>query len=189
MLSRLLEAHERTISGVRDAITATAADRDDGTNDLLMGDVLRRHELQVWFLAEHLVDTPAPRTDCAHPVGGAPCRCGDRLEHPGIGGRVVVGQRQLGAAGLRLALALMASDAFSPCCRRAHHDRTVVRVGRVCVPAFRTSRRRFAWPGLVGVGSHIGCRPRAGRSGWPHAMCCGPARSARVTVTGRSRRV
>lgn len=26
---------------------------------MLMGDVLRRHELQVWFLAEHLVDTPA----------------------------------------------------------------------------------------------------------------------------------
>ena len=27
-------------------------------NDLLMGDVLRRHEMQVWFLAEHLVDLP-----------------------------------------------------------------------------------------------------------------------------------
>jgi hypothetical protein len=26
-----------------------------------MGDVLRRHELQVWFLAEHLVDIPAVR--------------------------------------------------------------------------------------------------------------------------------
>lgn len=23
---------------------------------MLMGDVLRRHELQVWFIAEHLVD-------------------------------------------------------------------------------------------------------------------------------------
>ena len=33
----------------------------DGTNDLLVSDVLRRHELQVWFLAEHLVDTPATR--------------------------------------------------------------------------------------------------------------------------------
>ena len=30
--------------------------KDWGTNDLLMGDVLRRHELQVWFIAEHLVD-------------------------------------------------------------------------------------------------------------------------------------
>jgi starvation-inducible DNA-binding protein len=29
-----------------------------GTNDLLMGDVLRRHEMQVWFLAEHVVEVP-----------------------------------------------------------------------------------------------------------------------------------
>jgi starvation-inducible DNA-binding protein len=61
MLSRLLEAHEIIITKVRDAITRTQANRDDGTNDLLMGDVLRRHELQVWFLAEHLVLTPAVR--------------------------------------------------------------------------------------------------------------------------------
>jgi starvation-inducible DNA-binding protein len=61
MLSRLLEAHEIIITKVRDGITRTTANRDDGTNDLLMGDVLRRHELQVWFLAEHLVDTPAVR--------------------------------------------------------------------------------------------------------------------------------
>jgi starvation-inducible DNA-binding protein len=59
MLSRLLEAHEIVIAKVRDAITRTTANRDDGTNDLLMGDVLRRHELQVWFLAEHLVDIRA----------------------------------------------------------------------------------------------------------------------------------
>ena len=49
------------VEGARDAVTRTAALRDDGTNDLLVGDVLRRHELQVWFLAEHLVDTPAVR--------------------------------------------------------------------------------------------------------------------------------
>jgi starvation-inducible DNA-binding protein len=61
MLSRLLEAHEIIITKVRDAISRTTANRDDGTNDMLMGDVLRRHELQVWFLAEHLVDTPAVR--------------------------------------------------------------------------------------------------------------------------------
>lgn len=62
MLSRLLDAHELIITKVRDAVTRTAALRDDGTNDLLVGDVLRRHELQVWFLAEHLVDTPAARS-------------------------------------------------------------------------------------------------------------------------------
>lgn len=58
MLSRLLEAHEIIITKVRDAITATAETRDDGTNDLLMGDVLRTHEMQVWFVAEHLVPVP-----------------------------------------------------------------------------------------------------------------------------------
>ena len=61
MLSRLLEAHELIIAEVRDAITATDTNRDDGSNDLLMSDVLRRHELQVWFVAEHLVDTPITR--------------------------------------------------------------------------------------------------------------------------------
>ncbi len=61
MLSRLLEAHEIVIAKVRDAIRATTTNRDDGTNDLLMSDVLRRHELQVWFIAEHLVDTPVAR--------------------------------------------------------------------------------------------------------------------------------
>ena len=31
---------------------------DDGTNDLILSDVLRPNELQVWFLSEHLVDAP-----------------------------------------------------------------------------------------------------------------------------------
>jgi starvation-inducible DNA-binding protein len=61
MLSRLLEAHEIVIAKVRKAISHTAANRDDGSNDMLMGDVLRRQELQVWFVAEHLVDTPMVR--------------------------------------------------------------------------------------------------------------------------------
>jgi starvation-inducible DNA-binding protein len=58
MLSRLLSAHEMIIEGLRIAITKTDENRDDGTNDLLMSDVLRLNETQVWFLAEHLVDTP-----------------------------------------------------------------------------------------------------------------------------------
>lgn len=36
---------------------------DDGTNDLLVSDVIRTNELQVWFLAEHLVDVPLVRAD------------------------------------------------------------------------------------------------------------------------------
>ena len=58
MLSRLLEAHEIIIEKTREAIEKTAQTGDDGTNDLLMSDVLRTNELQVWFIAEHLVDVP-----------------------------------------------------------------------------------------------------------------------------------
>lgn len=36
---------------------------DDGTNDLLVSVVIRTNELQVWFVAEHVVDTPAVRVD------------------------------------------------------------------------------------------------------------------------------
>ena len=61
MLSRLLEAHEIVIEKVREAITKTAKTRDDGTNDMLMSDVLRTNELQVWFISEHLVDIPVVR--------------------------------------------------------------------------------------------------------------------------------
>ena len=58
MIGRLLEAHETSITAVRDAIGRTEKNEDWGSNDLLMSDVLRRHELQVWFLSEHLVDVP-----------------------------------------------------------------------------------------------------------------------------------
>jgi starvation-inducible DNA-binding protein len=61
MLARLLSAHETIITDVRAAIEQTAQNGDGGSNDLLMGDVLRTHEQQVWFLAEHLVDTPLVR--------------------------------------------------------------------------------------------------------------------------------
>ena len=40
MLSRLLEAY------------------DDGSNDILVSDVLRTNEFQTWFVAEHLFKTP-----------------------------------------------------------------------------------------------------------------------------------
>lgn len=41
-----------------DAAKRTAELGDDGTDDLLVSDVVRTGELQAWFLAEHLVDTP-----------------------------------------------------------------------------------------------------------------------------------
>jgi starvation-inducible DNA-binding protein len=58
MLSRLLEAHELIIGELRVAIDKTSANQDSGTNDLLASQALRTNETQVWFLAEHLVDTP-----------------------------------------------------------------------------------------------------------------------------------
>jgi starvation-inducible DNA-binding protein len=58
MIGRLLAAHEDIIIAVRTAIDRTASIGDWGSNDLLSSDVLRRHELQVWFLSMHLVDTP-----------------------------------------------------------------------------------------------------------------------------------
>ena len=62
MISRLLEAHEIIIQEVREAIDKTEQNGDWGSNDLLMSDVLRTNELQVWFVAEHVVDTPLVRT-------------------------------------------------------------------------------------------------------------------------------
>ena len=47
---------EIIIEKVRKAIAKTAEIRDDGPNDMLMSDVLRANELQVWFISEHLVD-------------------------------------------------------------------------------------------------------------------------------------
>jgi len=61
MLSRLLEAHELILSDAHDAASRVAALGDDGTNDLLVSDIIRTGELQAWFLAEHLVDTPLVR--------------------------------------------------------------------------------------------------------------------------------
>ena len=58
MIDRTLRAHETIIKKVRAAIKTTEESEDWGSNDVLMSDVLRRHELQVWFLAEHVVDVP-----------------------------------------------------------------------------------------------------------------------------------
>jgi starvation-inducible DNA-binding protein len=58
MLSQLLEDHEIIIGVLRDAIQKNAENGDSGTNDLLTRTVLRCHEMQVWFVAEHLVETP-----------------------------------------------------------------------------------------------------------------------------------
>jgi starvation-inducible DNA-binding protein len=57
-LSRLLDAHEQIIVYCRELAERADKQGDDGTNDLVVSDVLRVNELQVWFLSEHLVDEP-----------------------------------------------------------------------------------------------------------------------------------
>jgi starvation-inducible DNA-binding protein len=60
-LSRLLDAHEHILVEARAAAKKAAEHGDDGTNDILVSDVIRTNEMQVWFLSEHLVDTPLVR--------------------------------------------------------------------------------------------------------------------------------
>ena len=67
MLSRLLEAHEIILIDSHDTASRVAELGDDGTNDLLVSDVIRTGEMEAWFLAEHLVDTPLVRL--AEPAG------------------------------------------------------------------------------------------------------------------------
>jgi len=57
-ISRLLEAHSIILDQARAVARRASELGDDGTNDLIVSDVIRGNELQVWFLAEHLVDIP-----------------------------------------------------------------------------------------------------------------------------------
>jgi starvation-inducible DNA-binding protein len=62
-ISRLLEAHEVILSEAHRMAHEAAECGDDGTNDLLVSDIIRTNEMQVWFLSEHLVDTPLVRAN------------------------------------------------------------------------------------------------------------------------------
>ena len=57
-LSRLVDAHQIIIEQSRPLAQRAAELGDDGTNDLVVSDVIRTNELQIWFLSEHLVDMP-----------------------------------------------------------------------------------------------------------------------------------
>ena len=62
-ISRLLEAHEFLLKEARTMAKQASESGDDGTNDVLVSDVIRTNELQVWFLSEHLVDVPLVKAD------------------------------------------------------------------------------------------------------------------------------
>ena len=57
-LSRLIDGHQIIIREVRTLARRATQLGDDGTNDLVVSDVLRTNELQMWFLSEHLVNVP-----------------------------------------------------------------------------------------------------------------------------------
>ena len=60
-ISRLLEAHELILKEARTMAKQAQEAGDDGTNDVLVSDVIRTNELQAWFVAEHVVDVPLVR--------------------------------------------------------------------------------------------------------------------------------
>lgn len=62
-ISRLLHAHEIVLEEARAMARLASKSGDDATNDFLVGDVIRTNELQVWFVAEHVVGTPIDRTE------------------------------------------------------------------------------------------------------------------------------
>lgn len=66
-LYRLLHAHEVVLQEARAMARRAAEAGDDGTNELLVGSVIRTNETQIWFVAEHLAD-------------GSPARAGGLME-------------------------------------------------------------------------------------------------------------
>lgn len=57
-ISRLLDAHQIIVEHCRQLAGRADELGDDGTNDMVVSDVLRTNELQMWFLSEHLVEMP-----------------------------------------------------------------------------------------------------------------------------------
>jgi starvation-inducible DNA-binding protein len=57
-ISRLLDAHQTIVGACRELAHRADELGDAGTNDMVVSDVLRANELQIWFLSEHLVDMP-----------------------------------------------------------------------------------------------------------------------------------
>jgi starvation-inducible DNA-binding protein len=57
-ISRLLEAHKHIMQECHDIASAADDAGDDGTNDMVVSDILRANELQSWFIGQHLVDMP-----------------------------------------------------------------------------------------------------------------------------------
>jgi starvation-inducible DNA-binding protein len=70
-LSRLLDAHQIIIRAARKLARRASELGDDGTNDLVVSEVLRTNELQVWFVSEHLVNLPLVEAQTPSRTAGA----------------------------------------------------------------------------------------------------------------------
>ena len=70
-LSRLLDAHQIIIRDSRKLARRASELGDDGTNDLVVSEVLRSNELQIWFLSEHLVNMPLVEAEEPSGISGA----------------------------------------------------------------------------------------------------------------------
>ena len=57
-VSRLLSAHQAILKNCHDYAKKADDAGDDGTNDLIVSNLMRTNELQVWFVSEHVVDSP-----------------------------------------------------------------------------------------------------------------------------------
>ena len=54
----LLNANEIVLKEARAIARSAGECGNDGTNDLLVSNVIRLNEMQAWFVAEHIVNTP-----------------------------------------------------------------------------------------------------------------------------------
>jgi starvation-inducible DNA-binding protein len=61
-ISRLLDAHQIIVRQCRELAERAEKLGDAGTNDLVVSDVLRGNEMQIWFLSQHLVQVPLVNT-------------------------------------------------------------------------------------------------------------------------------
>jgi starvation-inducible DNA-binding protein len=66
MLARTVHAHTTMLLTIREGIELTERNKDYGTNDLLLSDLLRMHEMQIWFVSQHLIETPLMGTAKRH---------------------------------------------------------------------------------------------------------------------------
>ena len=66
-ISRLLHAHEHILKEAHAMAKDADEAGDDGTNDMIVSDVIRTNELQSWFVSQHVVDTPLVRASAGGP--------------------------------------------------------------------------------------------------------------------------